>query len=269
MKNWNGLKTKVEEQKNWMKNSNGWTQHVHNQELCANVNYNLFTTKGFVSKNITCSSPRGMFPLGIETIWSHTFSIPFHIFYVWIQTIKSLTSKIIFATWRRKLFSFPHLHPNLLALVFLRLPSTCDCYTFFNNGKTQICRNGHTKHFKTMIEYTLISSKLDRICKMTTKPLEYPRDPTLLDPLKNLLEIRIWGTKWKRQIDKTTKWAAWGWTNAKIDKESLTLFKEIVNIPNENMEDYHWAMFTHATEFFQECTSFKKPIPKHFFTSLL
>jgi hypothetical protein len=29
---------------------------------------------------------------------------------------------------------------------------------------------------------------------MTTKPLEYPKNPTLLDPLKNLLEIKTWGT---------------------------------------------------------------------------
>jgi hypothetical protein len=62
---------------------------------------------------------------------------------------------------------------------------------------------------ENMIEYTLILSILDRICEMTTKPLEYPRDPTLLDPLKNLLEIRIWGTKWKRKINKTTEWAGW------------------------------------------------------------
>jgi hypothetical protein len=120
-----------------------------------------------------------------------------------------------------------------------------------------------------MIEYTLISSILNRICEMTTKLLEYPRDPTLLGPLKNLLEIRTWGTKWKRKIDKTIKWVAWQRMNAKIDKESLTLFKEIINIPKEDMEDYHWAMFTHAMEFFQKCTSLKRPIPKHFFTSLL
>jgi hypothetical protein len=31
---------------------------------------------------------------------------------------------------------------------------------------------------ETMIEYTLNSNILDKICKMTTKPLEYPRDPT-------------------------------------------------------------------------------------------
>jgi hypothetical protein len=42
---------------------------------------------------------------------------------------------------------------------------------------------------------------------MTTKPLEYPRCPTLLDPLKNLLEIRTWGIEWKTQnFDKITKW---------------------------------------------------------------
>jgi hypothetical protein len=35
------------------------------------------------------------------------------------------------------------------------------------------------------------------------------------------------------------------------------------------MEDYHWAMFTHAMEFFQKCASLKKPIPEHFFTGLL
>jgi hypothetical protein len=117
---------------------------------------------------------------------------------------------------------------------------------------------------ESMIEYTLILSILDRICEMITKHLEYPRDPTLLNPLKNLLEIKTWGTKWKRQIDKTIEWA-----NAKIDKKSLTLLKETINILKEDMEDYPWLMFTHAMEFFQECTSLKKPFPKHFFISLL
>jgi hypothetical protein len=35
------------------------------------------------------------------------------------------------------------------------------------------------------------------------------------------------------------------------------------------MEDYHWAMFTHAMDFFKERASLKKSIPKHFFISLL
>jgi hypothetical protein len=62
---------------------------------------------------------------------------------------------------------------------------------------------------------------------------------------------------------------AWRWAKAKIDKESFALLKETVNIPKEDMEDYHWVMFTHAMEFFQECASLKKPIQEHFFTSLL
>jgi hypothetical protein len=54
-----------------------------------------------------------------------------------------------------------------------------------------------------MIEYTLISNILDKICEMTKKSLEYPIDDTRLDPLRHLLEIKTWGTKWKRVIDKT------------------------------------------------------------------
>jgi hypothetical protein len=49
--------------------------------------------------------------------------------------------------------------------------------------------------------------------------------------------------------------------NAKINKESLTLLKQIVNIPKEDMEDYHWEIFTNAMEFFKERASLKKPIP--------
>jgi hypothetical protein len=35
------------------------------------------------------------------------------------------------------------------------------------------------------------------------------------------------------------------------------------------MEDYNLAMFTHAMDFFKEHTNLKKPILKHFSTSLL
>jgi hypothetical protein len=76
-----------------------------------------------------------------------------------------------------------------------------------------------------------------------------------------LLEIKTWGLKWKKQIDKTNEWATWQWANEKIDKENLKLLKQIVNIAKEDMEDYHWAMFTHAMDFFQERASLKKPIP--------
>jgi hypothetical protein len=36
---------------------------------------------------------------------------------------------------------------------------------------------------KSMIEHTLISNILDRICEMTTKPWECPRDDIQLLPL--------------------------------------------------------------------------------------
>jgi hypothetical protein len=52
-----------------------------------------------------------------------------------------------------------------------------------------------------MIEYILISNILNRICEMIKTLLEYL--PTLLKPLKQLLEIKTWGSKWKKQIDKT------------------------------------------------------------------
>jgi hypothetical protein len=32
--------------------------------------------------------------------------------------------------------------------------------------------------------------------------------------------------------------------------------------------NYHWAMFTHAMNFFKECVILKKMIPKRFFISL-
>ncbi len=76
-----------------------------------------------------------------------------------------------------------------------------------------------------MIEYTLISSILDRICEMTKRPLEYPRDDTILDPVWHLLEIKTWGIEWKRVIDKTNEWVRWRWAKAKISKESLALLK--------------------------------------------
>jgi hypothetical protein len=62
---------------------------------------------------------------------------------------------------------------------------------------------------ETIIEYVLISNILDRICEMTKKPSEYPRDDTKLDPLWHLLELKTWGTKWKRVINKTNEWATW------------------------------------------------------------
>jgi len=60
-----------------------------------------------------------------------------------------------------------------------------------------MAREKLTPIFTSIVEYTLISSILDRICEMTTKPWEYLKDDTCLLPLQHLLEIITWGTKWK------------------------------------------------------------------------
>jgi len=76
-----------------------------------------------------------------------------------------------------------------------------------------------------VIEYMLISSILNRICEMTTKPWQYPRDDTWLVPLWHLLKIRTWGIEWKKAIDKTNEWVAWWWqwASAKINQKKITL----------------------------------------------
>jgi hypothetical protein len=102
---------------------------------------------------------------------------------------------------------------------------------------------------ESMIEYTIISNILDKICEMTTKPWECQR------------EFKTWGTKWKRTIDKTNEWATWQWMNEKINKEIFAILKQTIKIPKENMEDYHWVMFTHTMDFFLKSASLKKPIP--------
>jgi hypothetical protein len=61
-------------------------------------------------------------------------------------------------------------------------------------------------------------------------------------------------------FDKTDEWVAWQWANVKINKENISILKQIINISKEDMEDYNLAMFTHAMDFFKEQTSLKKSI---------
>jgi hypothetical protein len=70
-------------------------------------------------------------------------------------------------------------------------------------------------------------------------------------------------------MDKTTKWVTWWFVKVKIDKESIILLKETINILKEDMENYHWTMFIHAMDFFPKRASLKTPIQEYFFTSLL
>jgi hypothetical protein len=58
------------------------------------------------------------------------------------------------------------------------------------------------KTLEFMIEYTLMSSILNKICQMTTKPWEYPKNDTRLIPLKHLSRIKTWGIECKKAIDK-------------------------------------------------------------------
>jgi hypothetical protein len=51
---------------------------------------------------------------------------------------------------------------------------------------------------ESMIEYTLISSILERICEMSTNPEECQRDDSQLHLFQHFLEIRTWGKKWKK-----------------------------------------------------------------------
>ncbi len=54
--------------------------------------------------------------------------------------------------------------------------------------------------------------------------------------------------EWKKVIDKIDEWAAWQGANAKIDKISLSILKNFINISKEDMEDYNLDMFTHVME---------------------
>jgi 5'(3')-deoxyribonucleotidase len=49
-----------------------------------------------------------------------------------------------------------------------------------------------------------------------------------------------------------------------MDKKSLSIMKQIVNISKDDMEDYNLAMFTHAMDFFKECENLKELVLEHF-----
>ncbi len=83
------------------------------------------------------------------------------------------------------------------------------------------------------------------------KPWEYPRNDIQLFPLQHLLEIRTWETKWKKD-NYQNRWMG-GMVMGKCEdkQKNLTLLKQIVNIPKEDMEYYNWSTFTHAMDFFK------------------
>ncbi len=89
-----------------MKNKNKWKKDEQN--LVTTKSYVLIQTLTLqnwevcVNWNTTCSFPRSMFPLGIETLWDHTFSILIQHDFTGIQSFKPLMSRSILVTWRIK-----------------------------------------------------------------------------------------------------------------------------------------------------------------------
>jgi hypothetical protein len=62
-------------------------------------------------------------------------------------------------------------------------------------GRRKLTPNVTPNCLESIIEYTLISTILNRVYEMTKKPSKYLKDDTRLDPLQHLLEIKTWGTK--------------------------------------------------------------------------
>jgi hypothetical protein len=150
-------------------NLNGWTQPICNQELCANVNSTSSQPRGlcqpkhymFIFKRyVPIGNWNNMRPHILNSIW-HFFNLNL------VYQISCLRS---FLPLGEKNCIF---HPNLLAPSLLWLPSICNCYTSILQWQNKkITRMVTPNTLQIMIEYTLISSILDRICKMKTKPLE-------------------------------------------------------------------------------------------------
>jgi hypothetical protein len=142
-----------------------------------------------------------MCPLGIETIlgshWHFTLFITFQAICYFHSQSQPFASSTIYSCYLYNQIAFSPstinflnlylnlylLHAYCLVTSFLPLKCVCKCETFILQWEKKINTKCHTKHLESMIEYTLISRILDRICEMTKNLLEYPRDDTKLDPL--------------------------------------------------------------------------------------
>lgn len=63
----------------------------------------------------------------------------------------------------------------------------------------------------------------------------------------------------------------WQWANKKTKQQSSFIAKKRPNSKciEQDIKYCHWAMFKYAMEFFKQLVSFKKPLPKHYFTNFL
>jgi len=161
--------------------------------------------------------------------WHFTLPTPIQVIFYICSLFQPLASTTTLATCRIKLhFS----------------SSTTNLFDLYNkpllyNGKRKIAINFHTKHIGINDWIYTNFKHIGSNMRDDNKTLGISKQWHLVTPLQHLLEIRTWGIKWKRTIDKTDEWAAWWWTNVKVDKENLALLKQSINISKEDMENYH------------------------------
>ncbi len=124
----------------------------------------------------------------------HIFNTILHIFIIEFS-LSNLLCLTHFCHLKKKTTLFPPSPPEFTSSIFSTVTIHLQLlHIYFTMSKQKFIRMVTLNTLETMIEYTLISSIPDKIYKMTTKALEYPRDPTLLNPLKNLVKIKTWGT---------------------------------------------------------------------------
>ncbi len=130
------------------------------------------------------SPPRGMCPLRLETILGSpqhsTLFIPFQTICYFHSHSQPLVSSTIFATCNQIVWYILKITfiPSKLPSSILFTSTTClQSWDFYSTmGRTKLTPNVTPNTLEFM--NTLISSILDRICDMTKKPFEYPRNNT-------------------------------------------------------------------------------------------
>ncbi len=177
----------------WMNNKNGW------KKCTKKIEHNMFTTNSYVliqtlhvqnrkvcvNRNTTCSFPKKYVPV---RNWNNMKS---HILYT-ISTcfllefnLSNLLCLKAFLLLKESYCILSPSPPKLPSSIFSTFTICLQFLNiYFTMAKKTFTTMATPKTLETMIEYTLISNILDKICKMIKTPLEYPRDPTLLDPLK-------------------------------------------------------------------------------------
>jgi hypothetical protein len=141
--------------------------------------------------------------LGTKTIWNN----PWH---CTLPTLMNNFLKFFHSLFQPLAFN-TILVIYIIKLQFFPIILICLIYTthlYFTMTRGNFSPNFMPNTLESMIEYTLISSILEKLCEMTTKPWECQRDDGWLFPLQHLLEIKTWGKEWKRIVDKIDEWVA-------------------------------------------------------------